>query len=118
MEYVALSTGLMLVLVGLWAILTRENIIRIILGFAIFNTGLNIAILSFGYLKGRTAPILDNAVSINNAISQIVDPIPQALVLTSIVIGFGVTALMLAYAMKLHKEKGSLNIKSFDDLKG
>ncbi len=118
MEYIALITGLLLVLAGLWAILSRENIIRIIIGFGIFDTGLNIVILSFGYLNGRTAPILDGAVSISDALTKIVDPVPQALVLTSIVIGFGVSALMLAYAMKLHKEKGTLNIRNFDELKG
>jgi multicomponent Na+:H+ antiporter subunit C len=118
MEYVALLTGLSLLLAGLWAILSRGNLIRIIVGFAIFDTGLNIVILAFGFLKDRTAPILDSAVSVNEALNKIVDPIPQALVLTSIVIGFGVTALMLAYAMKLHKDKGSLEIKDFNELKG
>jgi multicomponent Na+:H+ antiporter subunit C len=118
MEYIALITGLLLIMAGLWAILSRGNIIRIILGFGIFDTGLNIVILSFGYLKDRTAPILDSAVGVNEALNSIVDPVPQALVLTSIVIGFGVTALMLAYAMKLHKEKGTLNIKDFNELKG
>jgi multicomponent Na+:H+ antiporter subunit C len=118
MEYVALVTGLLLVIIGLWGVLSRKNLIRIILGFAIFDTGLNIVLLTFGYVGGGTAPILDEAVGINAATSKIVDPIPQALVLTSIVIGFGITALMLAYAMKLHKEKGSLNIHDFNDLKG
>ena len=105
-------------LAGLWAILSRADLIRIIIGFGIFDTGLNIVILAFGYIKGRTAPILDNAVKINEAMTKVVDPVPQALVLTSIVIGFGITALMLAYAMKLHKEKGSLKIKDFNELKG
>jgi len=43
--------------------------------------------------------------------------VPQALVLTAIVIGFGVTALLLAYAMKLFKAKKSLEINDFNDLK-
>ncbi len=118
MEYIALSIGLALVIVGLWGILSRKNIIRIILGFGIFDTGLNMVILALGYLRGRTAPILDEAVGIEGAASKIVDPVPQALVLTAIVIGFGVTALMLAYAMKMHREKGTLNVREFNDLKG
>ena len=118
MEYVVLATGLLLIIIGLWGILSRKNLIRIILGFTIFETGLNISLLVFGYIKGGTAPILDEAVSIQDAASKIVDPVPQALVLTSIVIGFGVTALMLAYAMKMHSEKGTLDISKFNDLKG
>jgi multisubunit Na+/H+ antiporter MnhC subunit len=118
MEYIAIITGLSLIIVGLWGILSRKNIIRIILGFGVFDTGLNIVILALGYLRGRTAPILDEAVGIEGAVNKIVDPVPQALVLTAIVIGFGVTALMLAYAMKMHREKGTLNIRDFNELKG
>jgi multisubunit Na+/H+ antiporter MnhC subunit len=117
MEYVALVTGFLVVLAGLWAIMTRTNILRIIIGFSIFDTGLNIILVAMAYVKGRTAPILDNTVSIDEAINKVVDPIPQALVLTAIVIGLGVTALMLAYAMKLHKEKGTLEISAFKDMK-
>jgi multicomponent Na+:H+ antiporter subunit C len=71
--------------------------------------------VSIGYIKDRTAPILDN---INpNAINEVVDPIPSALVLTAIVIGLAVTALMLTYAIKLYEKKGSLNINDFKELK-
>jgi len=117
MEYIALATGFLVIIAGLWAIMTRKNIIRIIIGFSIFDTGTHIVIVALSYVKGRTAPILDSAVSVDDAVNKIVDPVPQALVLTAIVIGLGVTALMLAYAMKLHKEKRSLDVKSFSDMK-
>ena len=117
MEYVALAIGFLVILAGLWAIMTRKNIIRIIIGFSIFDTGLHIVMVALAYVKGRTAPILDDSVSIGEAIDKIVDPVPQALVLTAIVIGLGVTALMLAFAMKLHKEKRTLDVNSFKDLK-
>ena len=117
MEYVALAIGFLVILAGLWAIMTRKNIIRIIIGFSIFNTGLHIVMVALAYVKGRTAPILDSTVSIEEALDKIVDPVPQALVLTAIVIGLGVTALMLAFAMKLHKEKRTLDVSSFKDLK-
>jgi multicomponent Na+:H+ antiporter subunit C len=117
MEYVALITGFLVILAGIWALLSRKNILRIIIGFSLFDTGTHIVIVALAYVKGRTAPILDNTVSIDDAINKVVDPVPQALVLTAIVIGLGVTALMLAYAMKLHKEKRSLDVKSFRDLK-
>ena len=117
MEYITLTTGFLIILAGLWAIMTRKNIIRIIIGFVIFDTGLHIVMVSISYVRGGTAPILDGSVSIADAAQKIVDPVPQALVLTAIVIGLGVTALMLAYAMRLHQEKKSLNIESFKDLK-
>lgn len=117
MEYVSLSLGFLIILAGLWAIMTRKNIIRIIIGFSLFDTGTHIVMVALAYVKGKAAPILDSTINIDEAVTSIVDPIPQALVLTAIVIGLGVTALMLAYAMKLHKEKGTLEIQNFKDLK-
>jgi multicomponent Na+:H+ antiporter subunit C len=117
MEYVALITGFLVVLAGLWAIMTRRNLIRIIIGFSLFDTGTHIVLVALSYVKGGTAPILDGAVSVDQALNRIVDPVPQALVLTAIVIGLGVTALMLAYAMKMHKEKHTLDVRNFRDLK-
>lgn len=108
------SLGLILVVLGLWGMLTQKNIIKIIIGFSIMDTGIHLLIVSIGYIKDRTAPILDKAVT--NA-TQVVDPVPSALVLTAIVIGLAITALMLTYAVKLFEIKGSLEINDFKELK-
>jgi len=118
--HISLLIGFLLILVGFWGVLTQKNIIKIIVGFTILNTGINILMVSLGYVKGKTAPIIDNAVEqtgYHDVSASVVDPVPQALVLTAIVIGFGVTALMLAYAMKLYKAKKTLEINKFNDLK-
>jgi multicomponent Na+:H+ antiporter subunit C len=125
MEYlnlgkISLLIGFILIVIGFWGILSQKNIIKIIVSFTILDTGINILIVSLGYIKGRTAPIIDASVpqlANHNVINSIVDPVPQALVLTAIVIGFGVTALLLAYAMKLFKAKRTLEINQFNDLK-
>ena len=117
MEFVSMATGFILVVIGLWGVLTQKNIIKIIVGFSIFDTGIHVVMVSIGYVKGKTAPILDSANLSADAASKIVDPVPQALVLTAIVIGLGITALMLVYAMKLHEKRKSLDINSFEDLK-
>lgn len=117
LEFIAMFTGFMLMVIGLWGMLTQKNLIKIVIGFSLFDTGLNIAIVSMSYIKNSTAPILDKAVDAANASKLIADPVPQALVLTSIVIGLGVTALMLAYVLKMYKEKKSLDINSYTDLK-
>lgn len=114
---ITLSVSFILMLIGILGIITQKNIIKIIIGFTIFDTGLNIAIVSIGYVRDKTAPIIDNAVGLNNIAGKIVDPVPQALVLTSIVIGLGVTALMLVYALKLYEKKGTLDITKYKDLK-
>ena len=114
MEYVIITIGFALTIFGLYGILSQKNMIKIIIGFTIFTTGINIVMVSIGFIKGGTAPILDEA---GKMIGKYVDPLPQALVLTSIVIGLGVTALMLAYVMKLYQDKKSLNINDYKDLK-
>jgi multicomponent Na+:H+ antiporter subunit C len=116
-EYIGLILGFALILVGIWGALTQKNILKIIIGFTLFDTGLHIIIVSLGYIRNKTAPILDSAQLQVNPESQVVDPIPQALVLTAIVIGLGVTAFLLAYALKLHKTNKSLDINDFKDLK-
>ncbi|HDP55414.1 MAG TPA: cation:proton antiporter [Bacteroidetes bacterium] len=117
LEFIALFTGFMLLVIGVWGMLTQKNLIKIVIGFSLFTTGLNIAIVSIAYIKNSTAPILDKAVDRANAVNLVADPLPQALVLTSIVIGLGVTALMLTYVLRMYKEKKSLDINSYTDLK-
>jgi len=109
--------GFVLIIVGLWGMLTQRNIIKIIIGFSIIDTGIHLLIVSIGYIKGRTAPIIDNSIAKADAVNQVVDPIPSALVLTAIVIGLAVTALMLVYAVNLYQRKRSLDINDFEELK-
>lgn len=122
MEHISLSqiaivAGILLILIGLWAIISQKNIIKMIIGFSLFDTGIHIVMVGVGYVRGKTAPVLDEAVNVKEAARQIVDPLPQALVLTAIVIGLGITALMLAYALRLYQKKKTLDVKKFNDLK-
>ena len=112
-----LVTGLLLVLIGLWGVLTHRNILRIIIGFSLIGTGINIVIVATGYVTGGTAPIIDRALALGEAPSRAVDPVPSALVVTAIVIGFSVTAMMLAFAIRLYEARKSLSIDAFTDQK-
>jgi multisubunit Na+/H+ antiporter MnhC subunit len=115
--HIAIATGFIVILIGLYGALTNRNILRMIVAFAVANTGLNLVLVGVGYLHGRTAPILDEAVPAAEAAARIIDPVPQALVLTAIVIGVGVTALMLAYAYRLYQTKRTLNISKYMELR-
>ena len=117
MTYIAMATGFILILIGLYGALTNRNIMRMIVSFTIANTGVNLVLVAVGYMRGRTAPILDEAVPVGEAAARIIDPVPQALVLTAIVIGLGITALMLAYTYKLYQTKGTLDISKCRELK-
>jgi multisubunit Na+/H+ antiporter MnhC subunit len=117
MAYIAIATGFVLILIGLFGALTNRNILRMIVSFSVADTGVNLVMVAVGYMHGRTAPILNEAVPVAQASALIIDPVPQALVLTAIVIGVGVTALMLAYAYKLYESKRTLDISKYTELK-
>lgn len=110
---VVLITGFILVLIGLWGMLMHKNIIRIIVGFTLMDTGIHMVMVAIGYLTGGKAPIIEGA----NKNIVYVDPVPSALVLTSIVIGLGITAIMLSYAIQIHKAKKSLSIDDCAEMK-
>lgn len=117
MVLVVLAASFLLILIGLYGALINRNILHMIVSFTVADTGVNLVLVAVGYMPGRTAPILDKSVPVAEAVERIIDPVPQALVLTSIVIGVGVTALMLAYAYRLYQTKGTLDISQFTELK-
>ena len=104
-QYVSLA----LLLVGLYGLLTQRHLIKLIVSLNIMEVGLNLFIISIGYVKDGLAPIL-TAVN-NNTGLNFVDPLPQALVLTSIVIGLGVTALALTFAVRIYHQYGTFDME-------
>ena len=114
---IVLCSGLGLILIGLWGMLTQRNLIRIIIGFSLMDTGIHMVMVSIGYVTGGTAPIINDAVPIAEAASRVVDPVPSALVLTAIVIGLGVTAVMLSFAVRLYKARKTLMIDEYTESK-
>jgi multicomponent Na+:H+ antiporter subunit C len=81
-----------------------KNIIKKIIGLNLLNSSIVLLFILEASRIGDEAPIL------NGKVQNIVDPIPQALMLTAIVIGVCVTALSLAMAVRLYKTTGSLDI--------
>ena len=114
---VLMTTGFLLVLIGMWGILRHGNILRIIIGFGLIDTGLHIVMVATGYITGGTAPIIDTALGIEQATMRAVDPVPSALVVTAIVIGFSVTAIMLAFAIRIHEARKTLSIDALTESK-
>ena len=100
--------------VGLYCVVAKRNIVKIILGVGIIEYAVNMLFVLFGYRMNGRAPILDNVQQIQN----MVDPLPQALVLTSIVIGLATTALMAAVAIKIHEKYGTFDVTKIKKLRG
>ncbi|MBA7631935.1 Na(+)/H(+) antiporter subunit C1 [subsurface metagenome] len=101
-----------LIFIGFYIILVKHNLIKVIIGFSILDTGINLFLISIGYISQGTAPIFEK----NDAkIARMVDPVPQALVLTAIVIGFAVLALALSLAIRLYHHYGTLNLRKIKE---
>lgn len=103
-----------LILIGLYILLVKHNLIKMIIGLSILETGVNLFIITLGYLDNGTAPIFSTE---NLESSIMVDPVPQALVLTAIVIGLAVLALALSLAIRLYDSFKTLNLKKIKEQK-
>ncbi|MFW6189600.1 MAG: sodium:proton antiporter [Planctomycetota bacterium] len=108
---------LLLMMVGLFGALTQKNLIKIILSVAIIEYAVNLFLILVGYRIGGAAPIAERAFAPGFA-EGAVDPLPQAMVLTAIVIGLGVLALMVAVAMRLYHTYGTYDITEIRKLRG
>lgn len=117
MTLIVLLIGFLLSLVGFWGLMTRRDIFRMIISFSLLDTGVHIIMVGIGYIKGGTAPIFDEALQVAGAVDKVVDPIPSALVLTAIVIGLAVTALMLSFAVRVFTSRNSLLTDAVKELK-
>lgn len=95
MELLLPLLAALLVSTGIFLILSKA-MIRLIIGLNMLAYGVNIAILLSGGVELEAPPILSEA-------GRYVDPLPQALILTAIVIGFGTTALLLVLSVKAYQ---------------
>jgi multicomponent Na+:H+ antiporter subunit C len=109
---------LMLFVIGLYGVVVKRNLIKIIISLIIMESAVNMFIVMVGYRKDGIAPIMDKTMEVGMFAQRSVDPIPQALVLTAIVIGLGVTAMTVAVAMRLYERYGTYDIKEIRKLKG
>lgn len=93
-------------------LMLSKSLLRIIVGTGLLSHGAHLLILTMGGLKRGAVPLLgENA-------SSYTDPIPQALILTAIVISFGVTAFFLVLAYRAYQELGTDNMDKMRGNKG
>lgn len=85
---------------GVYLILTR-SLLRIILGTSLLTHGVHLLLLAMSRLKTGAAPLL------GQQSGAYVDPLPQALILTSIVISFGVTSFFFVLAYRAYQKLGT-----------
>jgi len=103
---ILIAGGIGLVAIGAVGMAVSRHLLRLVLALAIAEAGANLLLVLAGYRWDAAAPILTGTVT-----RPMVDPVPQALVLTAIVIGVGVQALAVALLIRVKEAYGTLDIR-------
>lgn len=95
-----------LILIGLYAVIFKRNLIKIVIGITLIESGVNLFLITLAFRQDSVAPIYRGTGSRLMSL-----PVPHALTLTSIVIGVAVLALMLSLVVHIYRHYGTLNAK-------
>ena len=93
--------------IGFTTLLLNKNLIKKIIGFSMMDNAIYLFLASYGYIRGRLAPIYIDG---NTDPVLYVNPLPAGLVLTGIVVSVSVTAILLALTVRLYRHYHTLNI--------
>lgn len=91
-----------LMISGLYIVIARGNMIKKLVGLALFQSSVYLLYVSPGKILGGTAPIIDPAFKVYS------NPLPHVLILTAIVVGVATLALGLALVTRIHEAYGTI----------
>jgi multicomponent Na+:H+ antiporter subunit C len=94
-----------LFVIGLYTVLTHENLIKRVIGINIMYTAVFLFFISIGYINNANPPILN----LDQANLIYINPVPSALILTGIVVSVSVTAFSLSLIIKIYESYGTIN---------
>jgi multicomponent Na+:H+ antiporter subunit C len=106
-----------LTILGIYCIVGKKNMIKKIIGLGIFVNSVHLLLISVGFRKGGIVPILTPE-NMNFFTQHSVDPLPQALVLTSIVIQLSITVLALSIVILAYRHFNTLDTDKINRLRG
>ena len=101
-------TSMVLFAIGFTMLVFSKNIMKKILSLNIVDTGVYLFLASMGYIEGKLTPIVPSTGPVDAL--DYINPIPQGLVLTGIVVSVSFSALMLALTVRLYKKYRTLNL--------
>ncbi|MEX1308706.1 MAG: cation:proton antiporter subunit C [Eubacteriales bacterium] len=97
-------TAIIIFFIGIYGIIARRNIVKTVISFGVMETGVILFFIAGGFGSEKAPILLDTT-----DIATVADPIPQALMITAIVIGIGVTAVALTMFINLYHKFGTTN---------
>jgi len=97
---------IILMMIGFYAIVTKENLIKKIIGLNIFQTAIFLYFISLGAVRGGTAPIVEAGITQKGYVYA--NPLPHVLILTAIVVAVATTAVALSLVIRIYQEYGTI----------
>lgn len=94
---------ILLLMVGLFVLIARSNLIKKLIGLGIFQTAVYLLYIAPGKLIGGSAPIVEEGIKVYS------NPLPHVLILTAIVVGVATLALGLALVVRIKEAYGSID---------
>ena len=107
-----------LLLLGVYGVIAKKNLVKIVIGLFVIEYAVNLMLILIGYRAGGDAPIVTSVEHATREAANFVDPLPQALIVTSIVIGLGLTALVISLCLRLYEKYETFDILQIRRLKG
>jgi multicomponent Na+:H+ antiporter subunit C len=99
-------------LIGLYGIIIKRNLIKKIIGLSIFQTAIILFFISIGAKRGATIPIIEHSREAHHAAVEatgFINPLPHVLMLTAIVVAVATLGVALALAIKIYQLYGTLD---------
>jgi len=102
-----------LMMIGLWAMIAKNNLVKKIVGMNIFQTAIILFYVSIGAKYGGTIPIIQHGPGHGHGAAQIkalayINPLPHVLMLTAIVVSVATLGVALALVIKIHRRHRTL----------
>jgi multicomponent Na+:H+ antiporter subunit C len=122
MIYVNYAVAVLVFALGVFTVLTRRNLVKIVMGLSLMEGSIYVLVISTAYRRGSTAPVLlkppggttERALAHGN----VADPVLQNIALTAVIIGVAVTAVLLTTVVRVAQHYRTLDADDVRELRG
>jgi multicomponent Na+:H+ antiporter subunit C len=108
--------------IGLWAVLTRRNLVKIVMGLSLMESSMYLLLVSMAYRKGGTAPVLldlPEGRSVDSVVQgAVADPVLQNFCITAVIIGVAVSGVFLAVVVRVAQHYRTLDADEVRAMRG
>ena len=113
-KIIVIVGSMTLFFIGLFGLLTRKHLIKIFISISIMETSLFLLFIGLTYDRNLIAPILRSS---EEGFTNMIDPVPHAMILTAIVIGMAVLALGVSFAIEFYKLTNKTDINQLNEMR-